>query len=191
MTRKNSGDERTRSNANELDRAPRDATAERPRSDDTSLMSDEELVAFMRNEFMQEALPTVPAPPGMHYCWLTTTSSYDPIHKRMRMGYKPVLFSELISNGQGEIFAQYKFSGAEQGDVVRCNEMQLFKLPQRIYQLMMQEMHHNAPLREEEAIHSAARPEQESKSTRARIDYDKEDEGMKTIVDDRPVPSFA
>jgi hypothetical protein len=28
--------------------------------------------------------------PGWHLCWLTTTSAYDTIQKRMRLGYSAV-----------------------------------------------------------------------------------------------------
>jgi hypothetical protein len=99
-----------------------------------------------RNEWTQEALPTPPEVPGFHLCWLSSTNSYDPIQKRIRMGYSPVLPSEVPG---------FEYLAAKEGEfqgMVACNEMLLFKIPNDLYQDMMAELHHYAPLEEEGRI---------------------------------------
>jgi hypothetical protein len=108
-------------------------------------MSDAEFEALVRAEFEQTALPTPPAIPGWHLCWGTTTSNYDSISKRMRIGYKPVLSVELPgfdpSNGQ----SLDKFPGC-----VTCNEMVLLKIPERFFLQMMLYFHHKKPAEDTE-----------------------------------------
>jgi len=79
-------------------------------------------------------------------CWLSTTNQYDPIHKRMRMGYTPVKAEEI----QG--FENYRVKSGEQQGLLSVNEMVLYKLPEDLYQEMMAEMHHYAPMDEQEKI---------------------------------------
>lgn len=111
-----------------------------------SLETAKESRKAFRSEWVQEALPTPPAIPGYHLCWLSTTSSYDPIHKRIRMGYTPVKAEEL------EGFDTYRVKSGEHTGFVACNEMLLYKLPEEIYQEIMAEFHHNAPLEEQDKI---------------------------------------
>src|ERR1017187_7160952 len=70
-------------------------TADDGRKEEATAMSATDRAAMLRSEFLQEALPSVPKLPGWHICWLATNSSYDPIHKRMRLGYVPVKATEL------------------------------------------------------------------------------------------------
>ena len=115
-------------------------------SDDGTALTMEQRVAMIRNEFQQEALPKTPLIPGYHLCWLSTTNSYDPIHKRMRLGYTPVKVEEL--NG----FDSMRMTTGEFAGTVACNEMLLFKIPSELYQAIMREFHHNMPLEEEETL---------------------------------------
>jgi hypothetical protein len=115
-------------------------------NDDGTELTAEQQRALIRNEFQQEALPRVPEKAGWHFCWLTTTSSYDPIHKRMRLGYQPVRAEEL------EGFNSLRMNAGEFEGCVSCNEMVLFKIPTERYLAIMQEFHHNMPLEEEEAL---------------------------------------
>lgn len=107
----------------------------------------------MFREFTQEALPTPPAMPGWHFCWLSTTSQYDPIYKRMRMGYEPVKPSD--SEAMKE-FEHLRLKSGEYEGCISVNEMVLFKIPEEIYQEIMQEYHYNMPLEEEERIKANA-----------------------------------
>ena len=45
-----------------------------------------------------------------------------------------------------------KIKAGEHEGFVACNEMLLYKLPMEIYQEIMAEMHHNAPMDEQEKI---------------------------------------
>lgn len=116
------------------------------RAPEEHMVSSEERRRMFRSEWLQEALPKPPDIPGFHLCWLSTTNQYDPIHKRLRMGYEPVKAEELPG------FENYKVKSGEMAGFISCNEMVLYKMPQNIYQEIMAEMHHYAPLEEQEKI---------------------------------------
>lgn len=111
-----------------------------------NFVSSEERRRMFRSEWLQEALPTPPEIPGFHLCWLSSTNQYDPIHKRMRLGYEPVKAEELPG------FEHLKVKAGEHTGFVACNEMLLYKLPMDIYQELMYELHHRAPMEEQEKI---------------------------------------
>lgn len=136
------------------------------------------------NEFTQEALPKPPEMPGYHLCWLSTTHSYDPIQRRLRLGYVLVKQEEIPG------FEHNKTSSGEYAGLIMCNEMVLAKLPLEIYQMIMEEYHHNQPLREEEAIHAQIQ-EYEAKDSKGKS-LTVRDEGFQenTLVQRRPVPEF-
>lgn len=102
------------------------------------LLSDFE--RMLEDEFEDVALPSPPPLPGWHLCWLTTTSQYDTMQKRARLGYEPVKQSELptfvINNGATDGF-------------IRCNEMMLCKIDADRYQILMTHFHHKKPLEDE------------------------------------------
>lgn len=106
----------------------------------------EERRKMFRSEWLQEALPTPPEIPGFHLCWLSSNNQYDPIHKRMRMGYEPVKADELPG------FDHLKVKAGEHVGFVACNEMLLYKLPMDVYQQLMLELHYHAPMEEQEKI---------------------------------------
>ena len=114
---------------------------------DPRISTDDEFEKFLEDEFSQTALPTPPLLKGYHLAWLTTTSQYDSVQKRQRLGYAPVRQSEMpgfdASNGQ---------SLAGYDGCIACNEMVLFKLPEDRYQQIMTFYHHKKPLQEEEGI---------------------------------------
>lgn len=113
----------------------------------SGLVSDDDFEKFMEAEFTQTALPSPPALAGQHLVWLTTTSQYDSVQKRQRLGYQPVRQSEMpgfdASNGQ-------TLTGYD--GFVTCNEMVLFKIPMTRFQQIMAFYHHKKPLEEEEGI---------------------------------------
>ena len=109
-------------------------------------VSTQERRKMFRSEWLQEALPSPPPIPGFHLCWLSSNNQYDPIHKRMRLGYQPVKADELPG------FDTYKVKAGEHVGFVACNEMLLYKLPNDIYQEMMLELHYHAPMEEQEKI---------------------------------------
>lgn len=118
-----------------------------PERGDAGLMSDDDYEKFLEDEFDQTALPQPPLLPGWHLCWLTTTSKYDSLQKRARLGYAPVRQSEMpgfdASNGSAI---------ASDDGPITCNEMILCKIEERRYQSVMRHFHHKKPLEAEEAI---------------------------------------
>jgi len=112
-------------NAGRESRAREDASRRGP---EEHMVSSEERRRMFRSEWLQEALPTPPPIPGFHLCWLSTTNQYDPIHKRMRMGYEPVKAEDL------EGFEQYNVKAGEHAGFVSCNEIVLYKMPEEIFQ---------------------------------------------------------
>ena len=131
-------------------RTSRDSVDASRQNADGTVYTVEERRAMFKNEWTQEALPKPPELPGYHMCWLSTTNSYDPIHKRIRMGYEPVMASEVSG------FAHFKMASGEYEGYVAVNEMLLFKLPNEIYQVMMEEIHHYQPLAEEGKLRASA-----------------------------------
>lgn len=113
-------------------------------------LSDEERVDLLRRSFFQSALPDLPKIPGYHVCWLTTTNPRDPIHGRLRLGYEIIRAEELPG---------WEAMSMKTGDYAGCigvNEMLAAKLPLHLYEAFMREVHHDAPMREEESIYNEA-----------------------------------
>jgi hypothetical protein len=138
-------DDRLKRN-NRLGRESRAQQDNERRAPEENFVSSEERRRAFRSEWLQEALPTPPEITGFHLCWLSTTNQYDPIHKRLRLGYTPVKAEELPG------FDTYRVKSGEHEGFVACNEMVLYKLPMSIYQDLMAEMHHYAPLDEQEKV---------------------------------------
>lgn len=131
-------------------REPR-STANAPRTnEDGTAFTVEERRQMLRNDWIQEALPTPPEIPGYHACWLSTTNSYDPIHKRIQMGYEPVRADEVPG------FEAYRMKAGQWDGFIGCNEMVLFKVPVERFQDLMAIFHHDMPLEGEQAIKEQA-----------------------------------
>lgn len=113
----------------------------------SGLASDDDFERFLEDEFNQTALPNPPALAGYHLCWLTSSSQYDSIQKRQRLGYTPVRQSEMpgFDASNGQVLAGYD-------GFVTCNEMVLCKIENKRYQQIMSFYHHKKPLEEEEGI---------------------------------------
>lgn len=162
-------------------RVTRSVTADKSRTDkDGTALTKAERQKMIRDEFRQEALPRAPEIPGYHVCWLSSTSSYDPIHKRTRMGYEPVTVQEVAG------MEHLKMGTGEHAGVIACNEMLLFKIRQEIYEEIMMEFHNDAPLREEESIVAQLKRGQKD-SKGQELD---EVEGFEDLAVRRPTPAF-
>lgn len=140
----NRGDERTVRDESEI-RADREESAR-------EITEDREISDSVRLEMIrgtgQVILPNIPPIPGHHVCWLSTTNTADPIHRRMQLGYTPIKASEVPGFG---------YSGLKSGEFEGCvavNEMIAFKIEHRLYQAYMKELHYHAPNREEEAVNA-------------------------------------
>jgi len=111
-----------------------------------AFISKQERRKMWSDEWTQSALPKVPDIPGWHLCWLSTTNGYDSIDKRMRLGYVPVRADELPG------FDNYRVKAGEDIGFIACNEMRLYKLPMDVYQEVMIQMHHEAPMEEADKV---------------------------------------
>ena len=146
-----SAEQRTQRDAAPEMRGERGVTEDAQRTGDDGLSSSE-LEKLIRDEFDQNSLPKPPAIPGQHLCWLTTTSGFDTISKRRRIGYVAVRQSELpdFDPSNGQKLASYE-------GFVTCNEMVLHRIPERVYQMYMKIYHHQKPLEDEQNIVSKAK----------------------------------
>lgn len=111
-------------------------------------LTDEDRVSLLRDEMINQALPTVPKIPGYHTIWLSTTNQYDTISRRVRLGYTPVKPEDLPQ-------ADFSAATIREGAYIGCigtNEMLLFKIPEALYQKFMKLMHHDLPQEEEEKL---------------------------------------
>jgi hypothetical protein len=142
-----SADDRTRRDNAPSVRGDFSARQDADRTSQTGLMSTDELDQFLRDEFDQVALPNPPKMPGYHFCWMTTTSSYDSIAKRQRLGYTAVRRSELpgFDPSNGKDLEQYE-------GFITCNEMVLHKVPEERYQGIMKYFHSTRPAEDTQAI---------------------------------------
>lgn len=147
------------------------------------LASAQERRRMFRSEWVQESLPKPPDIPGFHVCWLSTTNGYDPIHKRLRMGYEPVKIEEVPG------FENYKVKAGEHTGFVACNEMLLYKLPEDVYQDIMAELHHYAPLDEADKIRGQAEQSLAQDSNGRRLGV-VEGDGISELNKPMPVPVF-
>lgn len=109
-------------------------------------VTNEERLAFFRDQLFNSALPSLVEIPGYHLCWLTTTNPRDSIMMRLRLGYELLKASD---------FPGFEAVTLKTGDYAGCigvNEMLASKLPLDLYELYMTEAHHNAPNNEEEKL---------------------------------------
>lgn len=143
-------------------------------------VTDAERLEMFRMQMFNDALPDLPNIPGYHVCWLTTTNSRDPIHRRIQLGYQPIRADEV----PGLEYASIKTG--EWVGMVGVNEMVAFKLPEQLYQTYMREAHYEAPLREEQKLAEVA----DSLRERAEQDGGRiiEGEGMSDLRYAAPAP---
>lgn len=155
--------------------------------EDREHISEDAFRNLVRSEFTQEALPAIPDQGDWHFCWLSTTAAHDPIHKRMRLGYQMAKLEDVA----GLNLDQFRVSQGEYAGGVSCNEMVLFKIRKERYQLIMQEFHHQQPLDAEQSIQTSAKPSVEDRTGKQLVDFDKEDEGLRSLGRAVKVPVFS
>jgi len=124
-------------------RSAQDLTRAAP---EEKFVSAQERRKMWSDEWTQSALPKLPEMKGWHLCWLSTTNSYDSLDKRIRLGYVPVRADEFPN------FENYRVKAGEHTGFVACNEMILCKIPEDMYQDIMLQMHHEAPMDEADKI---------------------------------------
>ena len=141
------GDQRLKKDSTLTVRGSRDTADAARTEDDGGSMTAAQRRQALRQDWVQEVLPTPPKIPGFHCCWLSTTNSTDPIYKRMQRGYLPVKTSEVPG-----FAGQYSIAGGEFDGGVACNEMILFKINEQTYNDLMTIYHHDLPIEQEASI---------------------------------------
>lgn len=147
-----------------------------------TLTAPEDQFANFFDEFTQSALPPIPKDPNFHFCWLSTTNQYDPIQRRIRMGYELVKEESLVG------LAPYKAQSGEYQGFVVCNEMVLARMPMALYQRVMKHLHHDLPNQEAEKIYAKV------EDLKDRVGHSNErplievDPGMQSSGEAKPAP---
>lgn len=103
-------------------------------------MTDDDRMEAYKMGLYQEILPNLPALPGYHVMWHTTTNPRDSVERRQMLGY------ELIK--PDEVPGMIKAPTLKQGDyagVIGMREMVAMKIPLNLYQRYMRHSHHDAP----------------------------------------------
>lgn len=136
--------------AKEVGASRRSRQSEDRQVTENRVISDNDRLRMFQNQLFNDALPDLPVIPGWHLCWLTTTNTRDSIHRRMQLGYEPVRPEEV----PGMEYATQKTG--EWAGMIGVNEMLAFKLPMSLYEMFMQEAHHDAPNREEGKLSDTA-----------------------------------
>jgi hypothetical protein len=142
------GDDRLKKSSGEAVRGSRGNADSNRENKDGLVLSAEERRAMLKTAWVHEILPTPPALPGFHTCWLSTNSQSDPIFRRQQIGYVPVKASEVPGFGNS-----MRIEGGEFDGCVAVNEMVLFKVPEQVYQDLMYIAHEERPAELEQAIY--------------------------------------
>lgn len=141
-------------------------------------LSEDDRLEMFRNQLFNDALPDLPDLPGYHMCWLTTTNPRDPIYRRMQLGYEPLRAEEVPGMAHASV------KTGEYAGMIGVNEMLAFKLPMSLYEKFMQEVHHDAPLREEDKLAEVAEIMREQAERAGASMY--EGDGMTEMRDNHP-----
>ena len=176
------GDEtlRTRRDAgpDKADRAMEDRAVTENRE-----VTEDERVEMFRSQFLNGSLPNLPKIPGYHMIWLTTNNPRDSIPMRLRLGYELLRLSDIPG---------WDIATIKTGEFAGCvcvNEMIAAKLPERLYQLYMNEAHYEAPNREDEKLTSFADSiKEQAQAVGADVI---EGDGLRELRVKQPRPQFA
>lgn len=131
-------------------------------------LTEQDRLEMFRNELFNDALPDLPAMPGYHLCWLTTTNSKDPIQRRLRLGY------ELLTQDMAPGLEYATLKTGDYAGLIGVNEMVAARLPLNLYHGFMQAAHHDRPREEEEALQRTVdQIKEDAESSKAKItEYD-------------------
>lgn len=154
-------------------------------STENRVVTDEERLEMYRMQTFQAALPDLPKVPGWHMIWLSTQNQYDPINRRMNLGYEPLRPSDCPQWDHNH----FMIKTGEWAGFIGWNEMIAFKIPQDLYARYMKHSHYDAPNQEESRLKmTALQMREEAERHKGRVQIG---EGLEEIGKDRPAaPSF-
>jgi hypothetical protein len=113
-------------------------------------LTDGDRVELLKRTHFQSTLPNIPRIPGYHVCWVSTTHPSDTPQGRLQLGYSYITPDEVPD------FQFVDQKSADYPGVIVWREMVAMKIELHLYQLFMEELHHNEPLKQEETIYDAA-----------------------------------
>ncbi len=145
---------------------------------------DEQFHANFRDSMSQSKLPALPSIPGYHTCWLTTAHQSDTIQYRLRIGYELITLDECHAD-----MGAAAMKTGEYTNVVAVNEMVGAKLPLRLYNRYMRDMHEAEPLKQEVGLRSKVEQmRRDAEMHQSRLD---EGDGMAGLgARAKPMPAF-
>ena len=154
----------------------RDATENRE-------VTEADRLEMFRDSLDQSALPDLPPMPGYHLIWLSKSNPRDTIEWRLRLGYE-LLTYDMTPGWRGGSLKTGELSG-----MVEINEMVAARLPLRLYNMYMKEVHHTKPLQDEEKLRAnISLMKQEAERRGSMVE---EGDGTAQIVQRaRPMPEF-
>jgi hypothetical protein len=145
-------------------------------------LSDDERFALFQESFVQSVLPKPPQFEGYHSCWLTTSNSRDTIDNRRRLGYTLVPIS-AVHGWKGSSLKSGEYPG-----IVSVNEMLLGRIPLRLYNRYMKEVHETLPRSEEEKVKSTVDSLKENAAAENAHIRDEGDGTADLVQRARPMP---
>jgi hypothetical protein len=165
----------------EDDRIETERDVDLDQEDDYDELENERFRIFQETS-LQSVLPTLPKRDDYHYCWLTTSNPRDTIQNRIRMGYE-LITPKMLPGWDGTSLKSGEYAGC-----VGINEMIASRIPMRLYNRIMREVHHNMPLSEEEKLRASTQNmKQQAEQMGGRLD---EGDGTAGVVQRAPVPRF-
>lgn len=120
--------------------------AGRAMSDRRDELSDDDRLALLASNALDQILPTPPEIPGHHLFWATTTTPSDPISRRLALGYKFVTQEDVPG------FEHLAVKDGEQVGRITCNEMVLMKIRIDLFLKYMKHSHHDRPQAEADKL---------------------------------------
>lgn len=123
-------------------RAPRGVGEDREREDDGLALTADQRDQMLRDDALQNYLPSPPPKKGVHYFWATLdTQSGASVMWYRRLGYRPVRHEEM----QGWADANMRMESGEYSGCITVREMILLQCSEADYQRYMKIVHHEKP----------------------------------------------
>lgn len=153
-------------------------------SDDALREKARQLISELEESF----LPDTPRIPGYHTFWASTTSTVNTVQKYQRLGYTPILMTDIPQEAREKYKSTESQTKAEYAGIVMSNEMLAMKIPEPMYQELMKHFHHDLPKRHDAKIVSMQR--ELSDVTGGNVFVDKDQQGLGGINEGKGPPRF-
>lgn len=149
-------------------------------------LSEEEFLKRARTLSSASVLPKPPEIPGFHLLWAPVHSQNisDTVQFKQSLGYV-IVKPEEVQN----FASQSNRSGQVEG-CVSHNELVLMKIPNKYYNMLMKEAHHDQPLLQEQSIKQRIRENMNDNEGKSVIRDEAEMTGINSLARKVPEPQF-